>query len=143
MLAYVALGIRPDGNVCRYPCTGKICGHMTGVTGRQGGASPATQSRPTSDEHADIVHLAPIVRRVVAARLHDPHGVDDVVQETLVRVMAARRRLDARGARSVCDRDSPKPDRWIVAPDRAGPPPRAPADRPSTARRSGGRAAPT
>ncbi len=68
---------------------------MTGVTGRQGGASPATQSRPTSDEHADIVHLAPIVRRVVAARLQDPHGVDDVVQETLVRVMAARRRLDA------------------------------------------------
>jgi len=46
-------------------------------------------------EHADIVHLAPVVRRVVAARLPDPHDVDDVVQETLVRVMAARRRLDA------------------------------------------------
>jgi RNA polymerase sigma factor (sigma-70 family) len=63
------------------------------VSGAQG-ASSTTQNRPIA-EHADIIELAPIVRRVVAARLHDSHSVDDVVQETLVRVMAARRRLDA------------------------------------------------
>jgi RNA polymerase sigma factor (sigma-70 family) len=66
---------------------------MTGVTGRQS-ASTAPQSPPTHVAHAAIVHLTHIVRRVVAARLHDSHAVDDVVQETLVRVMAARRRLD-------------------------------------------------
>ncbi len=32
---------------------------------------------------------------MVASRLHDPQGVDDVVQETLIRVMAVRDRLDA------------------------------------------------
>jgi serine/threonine-protein kinase RsbT len=48
-------------------------------------------------DDADIVQLAPVVRRVVAARLHDPQAVDDVVQETLVRVMVARRGLDAAG----------------------------------------------
>lgn len=45
-------------------------------------------------KHADIVQLAPVLRRVVAARLHEPQGVDDVVQETLIRVMAVRKRLD-------------------------------------------------
>ena len=45
-------------------------------------------------EHADIVELAPVLRRVVGARLHEPQGVEDVVQETLLRVMAARSRLD-------------------------------------------------
>lgn len=44
-------------------------------------------------DQADIVELAPVIRRVVASRLHDAHAVDDVVQETLLRVMAARRRL--------------------------------------------------
>src|SRR5687767_2082717 len=70
-----------------------MCGHMTDVTGR-GCASLGTQSPPPGERHVDIVDLAPVVRRVVASRLHDPHVVDDVVQETLVRVMAARRRLD-------------------------------------------------
>src|SRR5690349_15141019 len=35
------------------------------------------------------------VRRVVAARVRDPQLVDDLVQETLVRVMAARVRVEA------------------------------------------------
>jgi serine/threonine-protein kinase RsbT len=67
---------------------------MTSVTRRQG-ASPGTQSPPPGGKHVDIVELAPVVRRVVAARLSDPHSIEDIVQETLVRVMAARRRLDA------------------------------------------------
>lgn len=57
--------------------------------------------RPADDEvpgmgaeYADIVRLAPVLRRVAATRLHEPQDIDDVVQETLIRVMAARSRLD-------------------------------------------------
>jgi serine/threonine-protein kinase RsbT len=41
-----------------------------------------------------ILDLVPIVRRVVAARVRDPHLVDDLVQETLARMMSARARID-------------------------------------------------
>lgn len=41
-----------------------------------------------------IVDLVPMVRKVVAARIKDPHTVEDLVQETLARVMAARDRVD-------------------------------------------------
>ena len=34
-----------------------------------------------------------MLRRVVGARVKDPHTVEDLVQETLARVMAARSRL--------------------------------------------------
>lgn len=44
-----------------------------------------------------LVELTPLVRRVVAARVHDPHVVDDLVQETLARVIAARPRLEDAG----------------------------------------------
>jgi RNA polymerase sigma factor (sigma-70 family) len=47
-----------------------------------------------SDEQP-IVELVPLVRRVVAARVRDPQLIDDLVQETLVRVMAARARVEA------------------------------------------------
>ncbi|PVG84837.1 serine/threonine protein kinase [Nocardioides gansuensis] len=36
-----------------------------------------------------------MVRRVVGARVKDPHAVDDLVQETLARVVAARSRIEA------------------------------------------------
>jgi RNA polymerase sigma factor (sigma-70 family) len=42
----------------------------------------------------DIVALIPLVRRVVAARARDPHQVEDLVQETLIRLMSARSRLE-------------------------------------------------
>lgn len=45
-------------------------------------------------DDAELLAVAGPVRRVVAARLHDRHAVDDVVQETLVRLLAARDRLD-------------------------------------------------
>ncbi len=52
---------------------------------------------PTSElEHRDVVELAPLLRRVVAARVRDSHVVEDLVQETLTRVMAARQRLEPR-----------------------------------------------
>ncbi len=44
------------------------------------------------DEH--LLAVAGPIRRVAAARLSDRHAVDDVVQETLVRLLAARDRLD-------------------------------------------------
>jgi RNA polymerase sigma factor (sigma-70 family) len=53
----------------------------------EGGAAP-------DEGQQAIVDLVPIVRRVVAARIRDPHLVDDLVQETLARMMAARARLE-------------------------------------------------
>jgi RNA polymerase sigma factor (sigma-70 family) len=44
----------------------------------------------------DIVALVPVVRRVVAARIRDPHVVDDLVQETLARVVASRERVEGK-----------------------------------------------
>ena len=40
-----------------------------------------------------ILELVPVVRRVVGARVRDPHLVEDLVQETLARMMSARGRL--------------------------------------------------
>jgi len=42
----------------------------------------------------DIVGLVPVVRRVVAARIRDPYLVEDLVQETLARVVASRDRVE-------------------------------------------------
>ena len=42
----------------------------------------------------DVAALIPIVRRVVAARVQDPPTAEDLVQETLVRVLAAAPRVE-------------------------------------------------
>jgi RNA polymerase sigma factor (sigma-70 family) len=47
-----------------------------------------------TDTDTDIVELVPVIRRVVAARIRDPHVVDDLVQETLARVVASRERVE-------------------------------------------------
>jgi RNA polymerase sigma factor (sigma-70 family) len=53
--------------------------------------------QPTSEfQHDDVVELTPLLRRVIGARVHDGHIVEDLVQETLTRVMAARQRLEPR-----------------------------------------------
>jgi RNA polymerase sigma factor (sigma-70 family) len=54
----------------------------------------AGESESTSGEQS-IVDLVPVVRRVVAARVRDQQLVDDLVQETLLRVMSARTRVEA------------------------------------------------
>ncbi len=57
----------------------------------------ATEALPAGDGAADddqLVDLVPMLRRVVGSRVKDPHTVDDLVQETLVRVMAARSRVE-------------------------------------------------
>ena len=41
-----------------------------------------------------ILDLVPLIRRVVGARVRDPHLAEDLVQETLARVMAARSRVE-------------------------------------------------
>lgn len=44
---------------------------------------------------ADLAEVTTIVRRVAGARLADPHLVEDVVQETLAKLMASRTSLDS------------------------------------------------
>jgi serine/threonine-protein kinase RsbT len=53
----------------------------------EGGAVPGDGADP-------LLELLPIVRRVVGARIRDPHLVDDLVQETLARMMVARSRIE-------------------------------------------------
>ena len=53
--------------------------------------------QPTSELwHDDVLELAPLLRRVIAARVRERQLVEDLVQETLTRVMAARQRLEPR-----------------------------------------------
>jgi serine/threonine-protein kinase RsbT len=46
------------------------------------------------NRHEPLADLVPVIRRVVAARIRNPAQVDDIVQETLSRVMAARSRVE-------------------------------------------------
>jgi len=60
-------------------------------------ARVATEAVPDDQVFDDdaFVDLVPMLRRVVGARIKDPHTVDDLVQETLARVLSARSRVDA------------------------------------------------
>ena len=49
---------------------------------------------PPPNGHEPIADLVPVIRRVVAARIRDPAQIDDIVQETLSRVIAARSRVE-------------------------------------------------
>ena len=40
------------------------------------------------DARPDVEALIPIVRRIIRARVNDPSMADDLIQETLVRVLA-------------------------------------------------------
>jgi RNA polymerase sigma factor (sigma-70 family) len=61
------------------------------------GAVDLSAGQPTSElQQDDVVELTPLLRRVIGARVRDTHIVEDLVQETLARVMAARRRLEPR-----------------------------------------------
>jgi len=53
--------------------------------------------QPTSAlQHDDVVELTPLLRRVIGGRVRDRDVVEDLVQEALARVMAARQRLEPR-----------------------------------------------
>ncbi len=45
-------------------------------------------------EHVDVASLIPMVRRIIAARVSDHAAADDLVQETLARVLAAEGRIE-------------------------------------------------
>src|SRR5215210_4492010 len=61
------------------------------------GAMSLSAGQPTSELwHDDVLELSPLLRRVIAARVREGQVVEDLVQETLTRVMAARRRLEPR-----------------------------------------------
>src|SRR5919109_4965795 len=69
------------------PAEGPATSGAAGLSAGQSGSGP---------RHDDVVELAPLLRRVIAARVREGHVVEDLVQETLARVMAARRRLEPR-----------------------------------------------
>lgn len=52
-------------------------------------------SEPSKDggKHADVLELTPIIRRVLRARVHNSDAVEDLVQETLARLIEARPRI--------------------------------------------------
>jgi serine/threonine-protein kinase RsbT len=51
-------------------------------------------AHPAPPPEDSIVEVVPVVRRVVAARVMDPAVRDDIVQETLARLMASRSRVE-------------------------------------------------
>jgi RNA polymerase sigma factor (sigma-70 family) len=54
-----------------------------------------TDALPADGERDDeLVDLLPMLRRVVGSRVKDPHTVEDLVQDALARVVAARSRVD-------------------------------------------------
>jgi serine/threonine-protein kinase RsbT len=52
---------------------------------------------PARARHDDdvFVELVPMVRKIVGSRIRDPHVVDDLVQETIARVLGARSRVES------------------------------------------------
>ena len=56
--------------------------------------APRAEGNHGSHDHDAFIDLVPMLRRVVGARVKDPHTVDDLVQETLARVMSARGRIE-------------------------------------------------
>src|SRR6185312_10578342 len=57
------------------------------------GSDPAAAPPPPRDS-PDVADLIPLVRRVVSARIPDQATADDLVQETLARVLAAAGRVE-------------------------------------------------
>lgn len=61
------------------------------------GAEPLRREAGVDAWSSNVVELTPLIRRVVAQRLRDRDAAEDIVQETLARLLAARERL-AEGA---------------------------------------------
>ena len=58
------------------------------------GAAGSADQRNADEPNADLASLVPMVRRIVNARVTDVTTADDLVQETLVRVLAAAGRVE-------------------------------------------------
>ncbi len=59
-----------------------------------GPAHGPSQGPGPSPDDRELLDLVPMLRRVIGSRVRDPHTVDDLVQETLGRVMVARSRVE-------------------------------------------------
>ena len=59
-----------------------------------GGRAADLQRSDQRGEQVDVAALLPMVRRIVAARVQDGPTAEDLVQETLVRVLAAAPRIE-------------------------------------------------
>lgn len=57
-------------------------------------AAESADPSPASAGHPDVAALIPMVRRIVAARVSDQTTADDLVQETLARVLGAAGRIE-------------------------------------------------
>jgi RNA polymerase sigma factor (sigma-70 family) len=57
-------------------------------------ASEAVRDGDQPYDEGVVVDLVPVLRRVVGARIKDPHTVEDLVQETLARLMSSSTRVD-------------------------------------------------
>ena len=91
---------RPPGEVLRpglaFPVRSRGQGYDAAANHVGAGRVPVSGTQPAPGD--PILDLLPLIRRVVGARVRDPHTVEDLVQETLARVMAAR--TGSRGTRS-------------------------------------------
>jgi RNA polymerase sigma factor (sigma-70 family) len=57
-------------------------------------ATEAVEAWPEPEQDAGVAALIPIVRRIVHARVSNPAVADDLVQETLVKVLGAAHRVE-------------------------------------------------
>lgn len=57
-------------------------------------ASEAARSGAKPYDERVVVDLLPVLRRVVGARIKDPHTAEDLVQETLARLMSSSKSVD-------------------------------------------------
>jgi RNA polymerase sigma factor (sigma-70 family) len=57
-------------------------------------ATEAVEAWPDPEQDSDVAALIPIVRRIVHARVSNPAVADDLVQETLVKVLGAAERVE-------------------------------------------------
>ncbi len=69
-------------------------GHRVGRTVARVGAAESAGAPGADELHADLAALVPMVRRIIAARVSDRATADDLVQEALVRVLAAAGRVE-------------------------------------------------
>src|SRR5881397_1127574 len=83
---------------CGEPCPEMVSVDRSGASnpqclGASAGRTCLEAARPGGgSEHSAVVEVAPLIRRVIAARVRDRHVVDDLVQEaiTLVRASCTR-----------------------------------------------------
>jgi RNA polymerase sigma factor (sigma-70 family) len=57
--------------------------------------APADEALPEGAPDEDVIDLVPMLRRIVAARIGSHPEAEDLVQETLTRVLAAQDRIEA------------------------------------------------